>query len=126
MMRVSDYIAQSVYNAGARATFMLSGGMMMHLMDAIARVPGMKYYCNHHEQACAMAADAFARESGRLGVCLVTSGPGATNLLTGVCCSFYDSGNEAIWIAPSWRLRDRHHSHCGVDYEVRGISFRPI
>ncbi len=91
MMRVADYIARAVHAAGARTAFMVSGGMMMHLIDAIARVPGVRYYCNHHEQACAMAADAYARESGRLGLCYATSGPGATNIVTGLAGAWQDS-----------------------------------
>jgi acetolactate synthase-1/2/3 large subunit len=70
---------------------MLSGGMMMHLMDAFGREPGLRYYCTHHEQAAAMAADAYARQTGKLGVCLATSGPGATNLLTGLVGAYQDS-----------------------------------
>lgn len=90
-MRTADYIARTVEKAGAEVAFMLSGGMMMHLMDAFGRLPIMRYYCNHHEQASAMAADAYARESGKLGVCLATSGPGATNLLTGLVGAYQDS-----------------------------------
>jgi acetolactate synthase-1/2/3 large subunit len=90
-MRVADYIAQTVENTGSEAFFMVSGGMMMHLMDAFGRLQKMQYYCNHHEQASAMAADAYSRESGKLGVCLATSGPGATNLLTGLVGAYQDS-----------------------------------
>jgi acetolactate synthase-1/2/3 large subunit len=90
-IRVADYIAQKVRKTGTDKFFMLSGGMMMHLMDAFARIPGMTYVCNHHEQASAMGADGYARESGKLGVCLATSGPGATNVLTGLVGSFQDS-----------------------------------
>lgn len=90
-MRVADYIAKTVEGTGSNAFFMLSGGMMMHLMDAFGRLNGMRYYCNYHEQASAMAADAYARESGKLGVCLVTSGPGVTNILTGLVGAYQDS-----------------------------------
>ena len=89
-IRVADYIARTVAGSGAEVFFMVSGGMMMHLMDAFGRT-AMRYYCNHHEQACAMAADAYARETGKLGVCLATSGPGATNLLTGLVGAYQDS-----------------------------------
>lgn len=88
--RVADYIARAVEGLGTDAFFLVSGGMMMHLMDAFGRT-GMRYYCNHHEQACAMAADAYARQTGKLGVCLATSGPGATNLLTGLVGAYQDS-----------------------------------
>ena len=90
-MRVADYIAKTVEATGAETVFMLTGGMMMHLMDAFGRSNRMHYYCNFHEQACAMAADAYARRSGKLGVCLATSGPGATNLLTGLVGAYQDS-----------------------------------
>src|SRR5437763_7508361 len=89
-IRTADYIARTVAATGTDSFFMLSGGMMMHLMDGFGRT-GMRYYCNHHEQACAMAADAYARQSGKLGVCLATSGPGATNLLTGLVGAYQDS-----------------------------------
>lgn len=89
-IRVADYIARTVEGLGTDSFFLMSGGMMMHLMDAFGRT-GMRYYCNHHEQACAMAADAYARQTGKLGVCLATSGPGATNLLTGLVGAYQDS-----------------------------------
>ena len=89
-MRVADYIAQTVEQTGAECYFMLSGGMMMHLMDAFGRRP-LRYYCNHHEQACAMGAEAYSRQSGKIGVCLATSGPGSTNLLTGLVGAYQDS-----------------------------------
>ncbi len=90
-VRVADYIAHKVASLGTDTFFMLSGGMMMHLMDAFGRIPSMKYVCNHHEQASAIGADAYARESGKLGLCLATSGPGATNIVTGLVGSYQDS-----------------------------------
>jgi acetolactate synthase-1/2/3 large subunit len=90
-MRVADYIAGSLAKIGVRNVFMLQGGMVMHLVDAVGRMPAMKYYCNHHEQASAMAADAYARCSGRLGVCYATSGPGATNIVTGLVGAWLES-----------------------------------
>jgi len=90
-VRVADYIASYLDGIGVRAAFMLSGGMMMHLIDAVGRRPNIQYFCNHHEQASAMAADAYARRTGQLGVCFATSGPGATNLLTGIAGAWQDS-----------------------------------
>jgi acetolactate synthase-1/2/3 large subunit len=89
-VRVADYIAAAATATGSKAFFMLSGGMMMHLMDAFGRSP-LTCVCNHHEQASAMAADAYARKSGKLGICLATSGPGATNLITGMAGAYQDS-----------------------------------
>lgn len=64
---------------------------MMHLLDSLSRSRAIKYICNHHEQASAMAAEAFARQGGRLGVCYATGGPGATNTITGVLGAWLDS-----------------------------------
>lgn len=90
-MRVADYMAKKVVETGTECVFMLAGGMAMHLNDAFGRIKGLRYYCNFHEQASAMAADAYARETGKLGVCMATSGPGATNLLTGLVGAYQDS-----------------------------------
>lgn len=71
--------------------FGMSGGAAVHLFDSVSRHSALHYVCSQHEQSAAMSADGYARSTGRLGVAITTSGPGATNLLTGVCCSFYDS-----------------------------------
>ncbi|WP_129128409.1 thiamine pyrophosphate-binding protein [Geomonas oryzae] len=90
-MRVSDYIAKHLADYGARTAFMLSGGGMMHLIDAVGREERIRYYCNHHEQASAMAAEGYARQTGKLAVCYGTSGPGGTNLVTGIAGAWLDS-----------------------------------
>ncbi len=90
-IRVSDYIARHLAEEGVPAAFILSGGGMMHLIDALGREGKIKYYCNHHEQASAMAAEGYARKSGSLGLCYATSGPGGTNLLTGLLGAWLDS-----------------------------------
>lgn len=63
----------------------------MHLLDGLGRAEDIRIICSHHEQACAFAADACARQSGGLGVCYATSGPGATNILTGLAGAWQDS-----------------------------------
>lgn len=90
-MRVADYIAEYLENLGVEKVFLLSGGGMMHLLDAISRRKKITYVCNHHEQASGMAADGYARISGKLGVCYATSGPGGTNTLTAVVGAYQDS-----------------------------------
>jgi len=90
-MKLSDYVAGFLAGLGIKHVFVITGGASAHLIDSIARTSGIKYICPQHEQAGAMAADAYARVTGKLGVAIATSGPGATNMLTGVCCSFYDS-----------------------------------
>lgn len=90
-IRTADYIAQRLREWGIDTVFMLSGGGMMHLVDSVGRTQGLRAICNHHEQCSAIAADAQARFSGRIGVCYATSGPGATNILTGLVGAWQDS-----------------------------------
>jgi acetolactate synthase I/II/III large subunit len=90
-IRVADYIAKRIVGAGVDTVFMVTGGGAMHLDDAIGRCPGLAYVCNHHEQACALAAEGYARQRGGLGVAVVTSGPGGTNTITGVLGQWHDS-----------------------------------
>ena len=91
MMKVSDYVAHFLKDAGITHVFAIQGGASAHLIDSLAKCDGIQYICNQHEQASAMAADGFARVSNGLGCAIATSGPGATNLLTGCCCAYYDS-----------------------------------
>ena len=90
-MKLSDYVIKDLYSRGTRHVFGMSGGAAVHLFDSAAKHPGVGTTFVAHEQSAAMAADGYYRVSGRMGACVVTSGPGATNLLTGVCCSYYDS-----------------------------------
>ena len=90
-MRVADYIAAHLEKRGVRKVFLLAGGGMMHLIDAVGRKERLGYVCNHHEHACALAAEGYARQTGELGVCYATSGPGATNTVTGVVECWQDS-----------------------------------
>lgn len=90
-IRVADYIASYLHGKQVELVFLLNGGMMMHLVDTLGRAGGLRYVCNHHEQASAMAADGYARRSGKIGVCYATSGPGATNILTGLVGAWQDS-----------------------------------
>jgi len=90
-VKLSDYVASFLAEIKIRHVFVISGGASLHLLDSLAKTPGIQYICAQHEQAGAMAADAYSRATGRLGAALSTSGPGATNMITGICCSYYDS-----------------------------------
>ncbi|MGA9529973.1 MAG: thiamine pyrophosphate-binding protein [Terriglobales bacterium] len=90
-MKLSDYTAQQLADWGVRHIFMVTGGGAMHLNDSIGHEKRIRYVCNHHEQASAMAAEAYARISGRTGVLNVTTGPGAINALNGVFGAWTDS-----------------------------------
>ena len=91
MMRVADYVAGRLVEEGCSDAFMVTGGGAMHLNDAFGKCAGLKYTCFHHEQACAIASESYARLTGRLAPVLVTSGPGGTNALTGVLGAWLDS-----------------------------------
>jgi len=90
-MKLSDVVAAFLAEQGIKHVFAISGGASLHLIHSIAETPGTSYVCPLHEQAGAMAADGYARVSGGLGCAVATSGPGATNLITGICSSYYDS-----------------------------------
>jgi acetolactate synthase-1/2/3 large subunit len=90
-MKVAEYIARYLASRNVDHAFVVSGGACLHLIHAIAQTDGIQYYCNLHEQASAMAADGFARVQNRPAAVVATSGPGATNLLTGVASAYYDS-----------------------------------
>tara|TARA_R110000823_G_scaffold306409_1_gene428804 strand:- start:2235 stop:3971 length:1737 start_codon:yes stop_codon:yes gene_type:complete len=91
-MRLSDYVINFIKEEYKVDTiFTISGGGCIFLIDSLSKVEGLDYICNHHEQACAIAAEGYARKSNNIGVCLVTSGPGGTNTLTGVLGAWLDS-----------------------------------
>ena len=90
-MKVSDYIIKRLEEHGVRDIFLLSGGGMMHLLDSLYQSETIQPYCNLHEQASSICADAYAQATGDLAVCMVTSGPGATNAITGAVNSYIDS-----------------------------------
>ncbi|MHB8261239.1 MAG: thiamine pyrophosphate-binding protein [Bacteroidia bacterium] len=90
-MKASTFIANFIKTQGITHVFELSGGMITHLLDSIAEVKGIEIITMHHEQAAAFAADGFSRISNKPGVALATSGPGATNLLTGIASCYFDS-----------------------------------
>ena len=90
-MKLSNVVAQFLADQGIRHVFAVSGGASLHLIHSIAETRGTSYVCPQHEQAGAMAADGYARVSRGMGCAVATSGPGATNLITGICSSYYDS-----------------------------------
>ncbi|WP_042700226.1 thiamine pyrophosphate-binding protein [Azospirillum sp. B506] len=91
-IRVSDYIAAFIADTlGLRDVFLVSGAGIMHLTDSIARHPDLRAVCLHHEQSAAMALDAYARINGHFAVGCFTTGPGATNAITGLVGAWQDS-----------------------------------
>jgi acetolactate synthase I/II/III large subunit len=90
-VRVADYIIGQLPRLGVDRVFAITGGGAMHLDDALRSNPDVDVLFNQHEQACAIAAEGYARTKRTLGVALVTSGPGGTNCITGVLGMWHDS-----------------------------------
>lgn len=90
-MKLSDWLANWVADQGIRQIFMLTGGGAMHLNHSLGTHPKLSTVFTHHEQALAMAAEAYARLTNRPAVVNVTSGPGGTNAITGVYGAYVDS-----------------------------------
>lgn len=90
-MKLSDFVARHVAELGITQVFMMTGGGAMHLNDSLGFEPRLRTIFNHHEQACAIAADGYARVSGRPALLNVTTGPGGINALTGVHGAWTDS-----------------------------------
>lgn len=90
-MKVSDYIARKLVDEGISDVFMVTGGGAMHLDDGLGHEPGLHCTFNHHEQACAIAAECYARIHNKIAAVCVTTGPGGTNAITGVVGGWLDS-----------------------------------
>jgi acetolactate synthase-1/2/3 large subunit len=90
-IKLSDYVFQFIAEQGIRHVFMLPGGGAMHLVDSLGLCKNLECVCNLHEQASAIAAEAYARVTNNLGVALVTTGPGGTNAITGVAGAWLES-----------------------------------
>ena len=91
MIKAAQYIADFLVENGIEDMFMITGGGAMHLDDAFGHKKGLHCIFNHHEQACAMAAEGYTRLTGKLAAVCVTSGPGGTNAITGVLGGWLDS-----------------------------------
>ena len=90
-MLVSDYILKFLERKKVKKVFLITGGAIAFIVDAFSRNKNISYISAAHEQAAAMMADSYARLGPNFGATMVTSGPGATNLLTGIACSWFDS-----------------------------------
>lgn len=119
-MNGARWLAQALVAEGVDTLFGYPGGAIMPFYDALYDVPELQHVLVRHEQGAAFAANGYARTSGRVGVCVATSGPGATNLFTGIADALVDS-------VPMVAITGQVHSHLlGTDafqeLDVFGIS----
>lgn len=117
-MKVATYIAKFLKSKQIDTVFELQGGMITRIIDELHNQGGIKIVSVHHEQAAAMAADAYARVKNIPGVALATSGPGATNLITGIGNCFFDSV-PAIFITGQVNLNEQK-----ADRPIRQLGFQ--
>ena len=104
-MKVSDYVIEFLGGLGINHIFYMSGGGAMHLNDSLGKNKNIKGICMLHEQAASIAAEGYARINEGYGACLVTSGPGGTNAVTGAAGAYYD-GIPVIFISGQAKRAD--------------------
>lgn len=90
-MKASDYIISFLKKEGVGHIFGYIGGMITHLVDSIDKAEGIEYIQTYHEQTSAIAAEGYSRETNNIGVAISTSGPGLTNMITGIADAYFDS-----------------------------------
>ena len=129
-MKVSDIIAEFLKRKGITDCFGYPGGVICHLIDSISKVSGLSSHINYNEQASAFSACGYAQISGKPGVAFSTSGPGATNLITGIANAYFDSipclfitGQVDTYAsADGFPVRQRGFQETNVVSIVKGIS----
>lgn len=132
-IKVAKYIADFLVNNGIDHNFTVTGGGAMHLNDALGHKDGLKSIYNHHEQASAIAAEAYTRMTGKLACLCVTSGPGGTNAITGVMGGWLDSipmfvisgqvkRETTIWSCQDLNLRQLGDQEFDIIHSVRNMT----
>lgn len=132
-MKVAKYISEFLVEHGITDCFMVTGGGAMHLDDAIGHQSGIHCTFNHHEQACAIAAEGYTRMTGKLSCVCVTSGPGGTNAITGVMGGWVDSipmfvltgqvkRETTIYSCPELNLRQLGDQEFDITGSVRNMT----
>ena len=119
-MNGAEYVAEFLNRIAVEKVFLMTGGACAFLIDGLSRHPKIDYRCFQHEQAAAMAADAVWRIDRKIGVSMATSGPGATNLLTGIACSYFDS-IPSLHITGQVNMRE---TAAFVGADVRQVGFQ--
>jgi acetolactate synthase-1/2/3 large subunit len=124
-MKLSDYVVRFVAEQGVKHVFLVTGGGAMHLNHSLACETVIEPVCNSHEQASAMAAEAYAKATNYLGVCMVTTGPGGTNAVTGVAGAWLDSTPMLI-ISGQVKRPDRMFDKDGRPLGMRQLGVQEV
>jgi len=124
-MKLSDYVIRFIADQGVKHVFLVTGGGAMHLNESLSRRPEIEPICNSHEQASAIAAENYGKATNKLGVALVTSGPGGTNTVTGVAGAWIDS-TPCLFISGQVKRPDRMFDANGNSRGVRQMGVQEV
>jgi acetolactate synthase-1/2/3 large subunit len=124
-MKLSDYVVRFIAEQGVKHVFLVVGGGAMHLNQSLGAETAIEPVCNSHEQASAMCAEAYAKVTNHLGVCMVTTGPGSTNAVTGVAGAWLDS-TPTFFISGQVKRPDRMFDRDGHPLGMRQLGVQEI
>ncbi|HZZ40421.1 MAG TPA: thiamine pyrophosphate-binding protein [Acidobacteriaceae bacterium] len=124
-MKLSDYVLRFVADQRVKHVFLVTGGGAMHLNQSLSAESAIEPICNSHEQASAMCAEAYAKVTGHLGVCMVTTGPGGTNAITGVAGAWLDS-TPTLFLSGQVKRPDRMFASDGSPLGMRQLGVQEI
>ena len=124
-MKLSDYVVRFIAEQGVRHVFLVTGGGAMHLNQSLGAQDAVEFVCNSHEQASAICAEAYAKATNHLGVCMVTTGPGGTNAVTGVAGAWLDS-TPTLFISGQVKRPDRMFDGEGRPLGMRQLGVQEV
>lgn len=124
-MKLSDYVVKFIAEQGVKHVFLVTGGGAMHLNQSLGAESRIEAVCNSHEQASAMCAESYAKVTNHLGVCMVTTGPGGTNAVTGVAGAWLDS-TPTFFISGQVKRPDRMFDREGRPLGMRQLGVQEV
>ena len=124
-MKLSDYVVRFVAEQGVKHVFLVTGGGAMHLNHSLGSQTAIEPVCNSHEQASAICAEGYAKATNHLGVCMVTTGPGGTNAVTGVAGAWLDS-TPMLVISGQVKRPDRMFDKDGRPLGMRQLGVQEV
>jgi acetolactate synthase-1/2/3 large subunit len=124
-MKLSDYVARFIAEQGVKHVFLVTGGGAMHLNQSLGAEKSIEPVCNSHEQASAMCAESYAKVTNHLGVCMVTTGPGSTNAVTGVAGAWLDS-TPTLFVSGQVKRPDRMFDADGHPLGMRQLGVQEV
>jgi acetolactate synthase-1/2/3 large subunit len=124
-MKLSDYVVHFIAEQGVKHVFLVTGGGAMHLNQSLSTETAIEPVCNSHEQASAMCAEGYSKATNHLGVCMVTTGPGGTNAVTGVAGAWLDS-TSTLFVSGQVKRPDRMFDKEGRPLGMRQLGVQEV